>query len=1718
MLKKFNFSIRILPFVLVAFFMTNVFAAVSVTMMMKDNSSTGRNKSFTYIQNNVGSDTLKNFYWYYYFTTEDTKTPKINSNFNYQCVLSIDSLGNKNYRVKFLPNSSVVVAPGARFPSAASAADGEPCELYTDWSSWDTSNDYSHISSTSFVENKKNPVHLVSNDSLIYGTPPDFAAKPKVKFSASPTSGYDSLQVVFTDSSTGGISSRKWYFGDAKTDTITKNPIHNYSTTGVFNVALVLWGIGGKDSVSKSAYITVSVGKPKAKFSASPIIGVDSLTVHFYDTSSGNITSRLWDFGDSSTSAEKNPAHKYVSRGAFQVTLIVSGPGGADTSKLPDSIRITPPKPHAGFSASKYSGIDSLTVSFTDTSSGEITSRFWKFGNDKTSTEKNPTNYYGSVGTYTVKLYVTGLGGTDSASNTIKVSVAKPVADFSAANRVGNDSLTVQFLDASSGAISSWKWDFGDDSTSTAQNPVHRYYAIGTYRVTLVVTGAGESDTKIKENYIVVNSGIPKVHFVASPTTGFDSLNVQFYDSSTGFVSSWLWNFGDNQTSIDQNPIHRYTSIGNFPVTLIVSGKRGSDTSKQPITIVISPTKAHADFSAAPDSGAKPLSVQFTDLSSGTVSARVWDFGDKSTATEKNPTHVYATTGVYKVILAVSGAGGVDTMKKPDFITVVDSNAVTNKLRVSGQYANGDSAVLFIDSLSAIDTALMKSIGIWYGFVDSVDFDDSTAVKWFPAAVVKAASGRFPIPIKDSRLAGIIRSIYCSVIINGVNDIPSLHRDSSFIAGNGGILNPLVLTSMALSYSSIKLSWNRAAGFDSLRIWGGLTPVSLSTTSPGAGYDRFVIPITDTTITITGLFSQTTYYYGAQVYGNGAWSFITNKSSTQIATLHDPDTSRIANNSKIKKLTFDPATNSIKVVWTMDSSQNKDFATINYSIGISCTFNGYPTDTSVSKYMRPVRSLADSAVVNISETIMFDSVCYVSLWLKKKTGPWSAPTLASRDTIRITSYSWQKISFFKNIYDTIYAFNKRVRLWNNQAIPLISDTLFFWKPADSLTSGFIPVSMGFYFKMHELSPAFFIGLHYDSLPANRRIQDIHIFRFNSGGWSIENDSVVERAAGYIWVKTKNITDPFIAMIDTAIPWDSVASNPLVPVFAGQAVTDTFFVRDNVINAHCTFQYAKGGSDFDVNKRFQKDLKARSDTIIVTTPEEYVSEDNGLRAFFIINDGTTSDTVVVSRRVIRKQLSDMVTVNSMKWLPLRVTAFPDSQNAKNALRALSTNGIWKYDPAAFRLFRWYPYDGNAQQSNKWVEYSDSLSTIFKFIPGNLLWLKTKKDTLLEFGQATTPSLTENYEIILPATNWTDIALPYKFDIVLRDILDATQVSGGLADSLQFYHWNFDSLNQYFTSPIYIRGLANALADSSLANGDTILSSKDRTGYSIFNPLSQPLSLKIPPIPSSLSTVIAKVGKKSTSHEGQRGWTVKIIGHTKENEPLSPVYCGFSPGKKNIAMFPAPPSFNGTAIGVCDKHKNFFGHAIESGPMTSEGGVTFELAFQNISEPAKTIEFTMENGKQLPDGIRAMIGDPESGLFDSAQTIHSVAVPAGGRVYRNLIIGGKEYLAKMQLTLHPWHLDLLGAYPNPFGKIVRIKFSLPRQGVSRITIAILNLRGQIQYRQTIPCGGNYGVHEVLWNGKNLGNQKVASGLYIIKMNAFDENAGAVGTFEKRITYIP
>jgi PKD repeat protein len=169
---------------------------------------------------------------------------------------------------------------------------------------------------------------------------------------------------------------------------------------------------------------------------------------------------------------------------------------------------------------------------------------------------------------------------------------------------------------------------------------------------------------------LTVLSAAPEANFTASPTNGVTPLGVTFTDTSSGSPTSWSWTFGDTGTSTSQNPNHTYTTPGTYAVTLIASNTEGSSTNTQANLITALTPPPVASFTASPTNGAAPLSVSFTDQSTGSITGWAWAFGDGNTSSNQNSSDIYVNPGVYTVQEIVSGLGGSGTDTVVNLINV----------------------------------------------------------------------------------------------------------------------------------------------------------------------------------------------------------------------------------------------------------------------------------------------------------------------------------------------------------------------------------------------------------------------------------------------------------------------------------------------------------------------------------------------------------------------------------------------------------------------------------------------------------------------------------------------------------------------------------------------------------------------------------------------------------------------------------------------------------------------------------------------------------------------------------------------------------------------------------------------------------------------------------------------------------------------------------------
>jgi len=215
------------------------------------------------------------------------------------------------------------------------------------------------------------------------------------------------------------------------------------------------------------------------------------------------------------------------------------------------------------------------------------------------------------------------------------------------------EDLTVNFVNNSVGSDLSYQWEFGDGSTSAEANPQHTYELEGVYDVCLYITAADSSCFDAYCQPVMVGGNVPPECAAMFDFTLLGDLTVDFQNVSMGnsFVSSW--DFGDGQTSAENNPVHTYDSTGTYEVTLTIVDTIIPCTSTVSGLVYLSESgTCVADFTyiSFPNNFNQ---LEFMNLSTGDIATYSWDFGDGNTSNEINPVHNYLQAGEYNVCLSV---------------------------------------------------------------------------------------------------------------------------------------------------------------------------------------------------------------------------------------------------------------------------------------------------------------------------------------------------------------------------------------------------------------------------------------------------------------------------------------------------------------------------------------------------------------------------------------------------------------------------------------------------------------------------------------------------------------------------------------------------------------------------------------------------------------------------------------------------------------------------------------------------------------------------------------------------------------------------------------------------------------------------------------------------------------------------------------------------------
>lgn len=466
-------------------------------------------------------------------------------------------------------------------------------------------------------------------------------------------------ELSFTNQSTKATS-YFWDFGNGQTsnqpEPVQIFDIGDASDPQTFTITLTATNQNGcLDSFSRE--ITIYPAQ-EAGFEASVLNGCLPLTVSFTNTSISfaETTAFLWDYGNGQTSETAETVHSHTFRyDEFQkdtvitVSLILYNEEACiDTFSV--DIELKAP-PMADFSAKIADACSSKKIVLSNLSTGAEEYE-WDFGDgsDPVITNDDSFSYtYSPIqeaeATYQITLTAIGANGCISQKTKPVTVYPETFANFTPETNEGCHPLTTEFSINQNG-IEDFEWDFGNGNTSNEENPVFTFVNPDQtepveHLVTLTAWNHQGCEIVITDT-ITVNPS-PLAYFRFPEGISCAPFTATLLNESLE-ADRFLWNFGDGNTSIEEDPQHTWQNSGNdavsFSVSLTAENSYGCESTWQE-TITVYP-EIVADFTTAEglNAGCSPLEISFINQSEGATSY-AWDFGNNQSSQATNTSHTF---------------------------------------------------------------------------------------------------------------------------------------------------------------------------------------------------------------------------------------------------------------------------------------------------------------------------------------------------------------------------------------------------------------------------------------------------------------------------------------------------------------------------------------------------------------------------------------------------------------------------------------------------------------------------------------------------------------------------------------------------------------------------------------------------------------------------------------------------------------------------------------------------------------------------------------------------------------------------------------------------------------------------------------------------------------------------------------------------------------------
>jgi large repetitive protein len=464
------------------------------------------------------------------------------------------------------------------------------------------------------------------------------------------------LEVAFDNLSVGNYLTFDWDLANTTSiDSIPGNEIYQQGPDVlIYPISLTATNFCG--SSTDQAEVTV-LPQPVAGFGTDLNVNCSPFVVHFNNTSVGLPDTFLWDFSDGSTSSVEEPDfHVFFTDTVatdYLITLYLSNECGLDTAY--QTITVLPNTVTSFFNTSVTEGCEPLEVTFTDYSDGgnQIS---YDLGNSTFTANDNPTQVY-PVGEYTIYQFVDNGCSYDTSEVTITV-FDSPEIDFTTnvPNICTNNLVTFVPEIGSSVEI---MWDFGDGTTSEVSSPTHEYTAGSNYVVTMTGVNDNLCSTTISHPFVVYQG--PFAEFTVPDQLGCSPYEVCFSNTTNaGFF--YTWDYGDGNTSSDEDECHTYINNGAtaelMTVRLIAEDiQLCADTFE--LSVIVAPQPTAAFLLSSFESCYFPQSIDALNASVY-ASGYEWYLNNDYYSDNTNVNFNFNEVGSYDVELLVNNAYGCE--------------------------------------------------------------------------------------------------------------------------------------------------------------------------------------------------------------------------------------------------------------------------------------------------------------------------------------------------------------------------------------------------------------------------------------------------------------------------------------------------------------------------------------------------------------------------------------------------------------------------------------------------------------------------------------------------------------------------------------------------------------------------------------------------------------------------------------------------------------------------------------------------------------------------------------------------------------------------------------------------------------------------------------------------------------------------------------------------